>query len=372
EAGWSDLLQLSYKWRVTPQVWQRLQALEIALDPTIKQEFAQLCRMVAVQSSTASYRSAHVLHRLNQAGVNAIAFKGIGLIAGLYGKPGDRMVGDVDILIPPADLSATCTALTELGFSADIDGNLTEYLDYLATRTREDNYFLVLKDAKGFEIDLHWQLKAIAGVQLNVQDLIDRAVTVSLHSQPVRVANPVDAILLTAHHSLRDDFAPKTALKDLCDLSAWWAVRDRWALDNLITQAQATGLTQALLCLWQVLADLNPDSPVSAGIAQFAATLSAADQETARSLSELFHWQLQGNSVNRDLLHSLNFETIKRFIVRRLQKGATLSFDQSLWGIRHNRQLSWAKFQRLWHDLTTLDRRKLNAYKALSHIQNRK
>ncbi|HEY9644825.1 MAG TPA: nucleotidyltransferase family protein, partial [Chroococcidiopsis sp.] len=95
EAGWSDLLQLSYKWRVTPQVWQRLQALEITLDPTVKQEFAQLCRMVAVQSSTASYRSAHVLHRLNQAGVNAIAFKGIGLIAGLYGKPGDRMVGDV-------------------------------------------------------------------------------------------------------------------------------------------------------------------------------------------------------------------------------------------------------------------------------------
>ena len=136
---WHELLALSFKWRVTPQLWQRLQSLKIALPGGIRSEFGKLCRVIAVQSTTAAHRSLRVMQALGAAGIEAVAFKGIGVMAGLYPKPSDRMVGDVDILIAPEDLEGAIVALIAIDFTPLLPGELTDYLDYLHHRNRSDN-----------------------------------------------------------------------------------------------------------------------------------------------------------------------------------------------------------------------------------------
>jgi hypothetical protein len=99
--------------------------------------------------------------------------------------------------------------------------------------------------------------------------------------------------------------------------------------------------------------------------------LTAEIRSTAQNLQSLFTLQLHGENLNRDLVNGLNWSTVQRFIRRRLQKGGTLSFDQSLWGIRHSGAFNFKKVQRLFQTLLQLDRQKLDAYKALSNLQDR-
>jgi hypothetical protein len=366
---WHDLLTLSFQWRVTPQLWQRLQTLAIDLEPAVRSQFGQICRSVMVQSTTAAHRSTQVMAALAAAGISAVAFKGIGVMAGLYGKPSDRMVGDVDILIAPEDLAATMDTLIPLGFTPVLPGDLTDYLDYLQYRTRADNLFLVFKDASGFEIDLHWGLKAIAGVEFSVTEILTRAETVTLLNRPIRVASPADAMLLSVHHSVRDDLAPASAIKDLCDLQAWWNCRDRWSPQTVMQQATAVGLAHPLLALWQILADLDSAHPVSAEVTPLRASLPVREQAIVRHLKTLLTLQIAGETINRDLIHTLSWQTVKRFITRRFQKGKTVSFDQALWGINHHSHSKWSKVCQLVQAFLNLNRQKLEAYKALSHLQ---
>jgi hypothetical protein len=368
---WRDLLALSFQWRVTPQLWQRLQSVEPGLPPEVRQEFSRLCRVIAVQSTTAAHRSVKVMQALEAAGVKAVAFKGIGVMASLYAKPRDRMVGDVDILIEPEALPAVFEVLQPLGFTPVLPGELKDYLEYLAHRTRADNLFLIFKDASGFEVDLHWGLKATAGVEFSVAGILERRETVTLLQQPILVASPVDAMLLSVHHSVRDDLAPVSAVKDLCDLQQWWMNRDRWQLDAVIQQARATGLLAPLLALWQTLADRNATHPSHQTSDYLHTLLSPQDWTAAQSLQRLLVLQLAGENLNRDLVNGLNWTTVQRFIRRRLQKGNTLAFDQSLWGIRHSNAFNLNKIRRLLRALTGLDREKLDAYKALSKLQDR-
>jgi len=368
---WRPMLELSFKWRVTPQLWQRLQYLEIDLPDTVRGEFSQLCRVIAVQSTTAAHRSVRVMSTLNAAGIEAVAFKGIGVMASLYTKPSDRMVGDVDILIAPESLEAAIAALTSTGFAPVLPGDLNDYLDYLHHRTRADNLFLILKDASGFEIDLHWGLKATAGVEFSVADILSRAVTATLLNQSIQVTNPIDAMLLSVHHSVRDDLAPASAIKDLCDLHTWWMNRDRWELGSVIHQAEKTGLLAPLIALWQILASHDATHPAQREFQGIHTHLTTEILSTAQNLQSLFTLQLQGENLNRDLVNGLNWSTVQRFIRRRLQKGGTLSFDQSLWGIRHSGAFNFKKIQRLFKTLFQLDRKKLDAYKALSKLQDR-
>lgn len=367
---WSQALKLSFDWRVTPQFWQRIQDLSIELPESTRKEIAGLCRIVSIKSTTAAHRSSQVLAHLAAADIPAIAFKGIGVMASLYAKPSDRMVGDLDLLICPTHLEATCKSLDSIGFKPVVSGDLTDYLAYLEHRTRQDNLFLIFKDSSGFEIDLHWGLKAIGGYPFPVSKVIKRATYSHLLGQTIAVASPIDAMLLATHHSIRDDFAPPSSVKDLCDLQAWWGKSQDWSVAALAHQAKQVGLLVPLLALWRVLAEYNSTGAAAKGVQAIQTLLPSTEQEQAHHLALLFHWQLYGEAINRDVLHSLNLTTLARFIKRRFQQRQTLAFDQILWGVQSNSRIALSKRQQLLTTLRQLNPRKLSAYRTLATLQN--
>jgi hypothetical protein len=63
--------------------------------------------------------AAEVLSVLREAGVETIALKGIALAVGAYGDVGVRPMGDVDVLVRPADGDTALAALTAAGWFAE-------------------------------------------------------------------------------------------------------------------------------------------------------------------------------------------------------------------------------------------------------------
>jgi len=327
---WDHAVAVSIAWRVVPQVRRRLGDLANAPGEAAQRRLHDASVAAALQSTTLAHRAAAVLQHLDAAGVPALPFKGVAAIADLYGGPGRRMLSDIDVLVAPDQLRAACAALQELGFTPVVE-RFNEYVAYLEHRPYEGalsgHYFLVLIDADHVEVDLHWRLGTRPPPALEAGNLITRAVTAQLYRTTIRVPAPADAMALTAHHVLRDNFAPDTAVKDLCDLAAWWeAEGTRWRLPEVVRDVQRCGMAVPLLALWEVLASVDGGSRVGDGVDALAAACTRRERRDATRLASLFHAQATGGRLNPDLLRLLSPMVIARFVRRRVQHRAQVDY----------------------------------------------
>jgi len=372
---WDHAVALSVAWRVVPQLRRRLAALSISPDEAVQRRLHNVSVAAALQSTALAHRAVAVLHQLNNAGVPALTFKGIAGIADLYAGPGQRMVSDIDVLVDPDRLAAACEALKVLGFNPVVD-RLNEYVDYLERRPYEGafsgHYFLVLIDADDIEVDLHWRLGTRPPPPLAASRLIARAGAARLYRNAIPVPAPADAIVLTAHHVLRDNFAPETTVKDLCDLAAWWEVEgSRWHIAEVVTHAQQCGVSVPLLALWKILVSFDAASRARDGVEQLAAVCAPREREDATRLAGLFQAQVEGGRLNPDLLRLLSPTVIARFVSRRLRRRAAVDyFTRHMEAEMHlepHRSFT-ERVGRLFRDLLRLRGRTLSGYRALLRV----
>src|SRR3989337_1641292 len=101
---WKWALGLSDLWRVIPQFRRRIRQLNVTLPPELSQNLRRASVIGTVQSVAALRRCVDILHLLEIEGIEALAFKGVGLMGNLYSSPSARMVTDVDVLIDGSNL----------------------------------------------------------------------------------------------------------------------------------------------------------------------------------------------------------------------------------------------------------------------------
>lgn len=373
--GWPQVVRLAHAWRVTPELRQRTIAHALPLNASAQRALREQSAAAAAHATLIAHRAATALAQLARAAVPAVAFKGIGAVAGLYRGAGQRMVSDIDVLIRSADIEPSCDAVHAIGFTPTVD-RLHDYIAYLDQRPYEGafsgNHFLVLKDADGVEIDLHWRLGTRPPPALTAEAVIARAEPASLFGIGIHVAAPPDAIVLAAHHVLRDNFNPATAVKDLSDIAAWWSVQPaRWVIADVVSHAQRSGLAVPLFALWIILVSFNPDSPAQAGVVHFTRMCNQREHADATRLCELFHAQLSGRRLNLDLLRLLSPTVIARFLTRRVRTQATVDYFSG----RLQREMGLAPHQtlaqrarQLLRDLMTLRPHTLGGYRALLRV----
>ncbi len=375
-ARWPAAVAMAAAWRVVPALRRRTGELGAGLDAESARDLGVRSRAAAMQATAVAHRAAAVLAALRTAGVPAVPFKGVGVIASLYRGAGQRMVQDMDILVAAPHVAAAADVFRGLGF-APITDRFAEYMEYLRDRPREGafagNQYLIFTDVDRLEIDLHWQLGVRPPPALDAAGIIARAEPARLFGVDISAPAPPDAMLLTAHHVLRDGFAPATAIKDLCDLAAWWwEPSGRWTVAEVTAHARAAGLTVPLLALWKILASFDTTAALVEGTAALAGVCNAAERADAERLAQVFHWQLRHGQLNGDVLQLLSPLVVLRFLVRRLRRRRTLEyFDERIeselglppppsYGIR---------VTRLLRDLCRLERSVLTGYRALLRAQ---
>jgi hypothetical protein len=327
EGVWGPALGLATAWRVVPQLRRRLAALSVELEAHTHRQLHEACIIAAIQSTAVTHRASVVLERLLGAGVPAMAFKGVGLIANLYPGPGQRMVNDADLLVKRDDLERTWAVLGDLRFTPVVEEPLAYVRDLDDYRPFEGaflgNQCLVFVDADQVQIDLHWRLTVRPLAPMATENILRRAERVTLFGRQVRVAAPVDAITLTAHHAIRQNFAPASTLKDLADLRAWWSVQPvRWSPREVSEHAHQSGLGVPLQALWRILTTFDSATLAQSGVDTLSSRLSRREDQDATLLADLFHLQLQQGQVNQDLLCLLSPVTIKRFLLKRYRAPA--------------------------------------------------
>jgi hypothetical protein len=314
EAAWGETVALAARWKVVPQLLARIQSLRIALPGEETRALRREFLRAYGQSSSRAERTALAMRALEQAGIAVAAFKGVAAMAVLYGGPKQRSIGDGDLLITRKDIAAAVECVERIGFRRKGEETLAEYLGFVENAPRfAGNEALALYGEDGSEIDLHWSL---AGSGLPVEEILERAEKAGLLGAPIPVVDAADGLLLTIHHAIREDLALESICRDLLDARLWCErLEQRGEFEAAIRRAATAGSRAALLSVCSLLGSYD-DASAAARLAQLlGAAASRSERQSARRLTELFHYQMERGRLQKDVLllvHSRPWRQILR------------------------------------------------------------
>jgi hypothetical protein len=379
-ALWPTAVALSGQWRMTPVLRDRLTRpgpIQDAarLDDATTTRLREMVVAASAYSALAVARANEAFELLEHDGVEAVAIKGIGLIASLYGHRSLRMVGDLDVLIAEGTYPAARAALERGGY-ADENLNLERHLSDIEVSSRVHNVARNLT-RDGFEIDVHWQFGANPPAGLRSERIIANALPARLAGRTIRVAAPADAMAIAAHHALRGYFGAHETVKDAYDLGAWWRLKaGAWNLEDVLQTASEAEVETALCALWMLVASRDAVHPCATGIAACRARLTARAWREAEALAAFCEEQFECGARAERTVQLFDAVTLTRTIAgraRRVFTGAPPDGLPSLSVARrplHQRvRGAIARIARVTRELTRV--RSHTGYRALARAQAR-
>lgn len=253
---WDFFLLLCRHHRVMPLVYRGLSAAGISVPESTLSEL----KVASNENVVSAFRYISEVRRLSdlleQAGISVRVLKGVPLSQAIFGDPGVRDVGDIDLLIPPGlEEKADRILLADGFYRHDPAGRLTPRRRGSWQKHGKD--YTYRADRNAFEIDLHWRLfrnpympgNALADMHIPGEEV--RFGEISLTVLP----RDRSFLFLCVHGALDGWFR----FKSLIDLAALWRgfqAEQRSALteqarghDILPEMVSALGLAQELRLL---------------------------------------------------------------------------------------------------------------------------
>jgi hypothetical protein len=152
---------------------------------------------------------AHLIWSLNSVGVRPVLLKGAAaLVGGLYPTSGDRMIGDIDVLIPVPMLSQVFDKLTSLGYRVQParDGSPLD-LDTEGFETRNYQYPSIDSPDWPTKVELHVHAVPLPFIKLlHSAEIFREATPFSWRGGECLLPSPTHFILHNVIHAFLQDF----------------------------------------------------------------------------------------------------------------------------------------------------------------------
>jgi hypothetical protein len=226
---WGRLREALHRRRLLPPLGPRI--VELAdghADPGFRAAVDEAIEAGRRQAVLLQLVSGKVMTALAEVGIRSATLKGAHLAEAIYGDPGRRLAGDVDLLVEAGQLDAAVGVVRELGYAAPSDHVAADGLPQL-------HFALVHERRELPPVELHWRIhwyeRSFAG-----ECLLPPEPDPSGHWRPA-AADELAALLL---FYARDGFVD---LRIAADIAAWWDARgdqlEAWALDDVVRRYPA-------------------------------------------------------------------------------------------------------------------------------------
>ena len=195
-----------------------------------------------------------ILNRLQPAGIAVMPYKGLTLAEQMYGDIALRPAGDIDLLIRPGDFCCIKQAVSELGYTPHQQLSEAEERAYL-----ESGYECTFdSDAGRNLLEVQWAVQPrFYAVDVDVNALFQRAVTVSVAGHQMKTPSPEDQLLILSVHAAKHVWG---RLIWLCDIARIAQLPDlNW--DWITREAGTLGIAR-ILRITLLLANRFLDAPL--------------------------------------------------------------------------------------------------------------
>lgn len=276
---WDGLVIFANQEGLAPLLYDALRSQHLATAPAaFVQALERSYQQTAVYNTLLSLALGDVLRWLAAARIPVIVLKGAALGETLYGNPALRPIADIDLLLRPEDVPATCRLLAEQGYYRfDQEPQAGLALAF------ENEIVLRKPDSVPVTLELHWSLLDSPYYQRRLQ--LDwfwqtaRALSVA-GVESLVLGLEAEVLYLCAHLVLHHQGQGWRWLMDIAGLAASEVEHLNWPL--LLEKAQAYDLVTPLqTVLPQLAADWGVPIPHPWLAAVQAVPVSPAEQRVA-------------------------------------------------------------------------------------------
>jgi hypothetical protein len=229
-----------------------------------------------------------ILEQLEGAGVEVMPYKGVALAEAAYGDMALRQSGDIDLLVRAADLTRIKTAVGALGYVPHLQLSAAEERAYLLS-----GYECAFDGPAGRNLlEVQWAIQPrFYAVDLSLEDLFQRSVTVRVAGRAMKTLSPEDQILVLSVHAAKHVWGRLIWLRDIAQIIETPGLNWNW----LIAQARALGMTRIL---WVTL--LLVDRLLGLPVPDPCRDLVLADPAAAELTDEIGAYLLLGTSYSTE------------------------------------------------------------------------
>jgi hypothetical protein len=242
--NWTTVVELALAHRLTPALLAALEATnELPVPPEILDALRVNCRHLQAITDAHVAELFSILDDLDREGVVAVPFKGPLLAELLFGAPGLRVPGDLDILVAPADVRRVCRLLESRGY-VDAEGPpLTAVQDEMYRRLQCEYFFIRERD--GMVVEPHWGLSQHRlAIDADYAGMLSRARPMRLAGRVVPMLAPEDLLLALCIHGAKHQWERLAWIRDVAALLAESPQLD---VEACVAHARSHGCERLLL-----------------------------------------------------------------------------------------------------------------------------
>ena len=151
KADWQRIMELAQKQSVAPLLYVRLKERSITPTPATAQQLREMYLASVARNTRLLHEVGNIFRALQAADIPVIPLKGACLAEAVYGNLALRQIGDVDLLVKPADLIKALTCLRTFGYAAkhsfetESERQVSQHMPQLSKRG-------------GVTLELHWTI----------------------------------------------------------------------------------------------------------------------------------------------------------------------------------------------------------------------
>ncbi len=228
---WPVILQRAGSHQVYPLLYRNLRDLGFPGVPeAVETELKSLFLTNAFRNQLLAEELARVLGLLSEAGIRVIPLKGVALAQALYGDAAARVCVDIDILVPPKDVTQAIQLILASGYHAE---SSHPYFSQLTLR--HGRHFHAVREGRGisFVVEVHWKLVQHSSKNEEaVNDLWAEARPQTCFGQPAFSFSPEWEFLYLSIHAADHDWQILKWLADIHQAALSGAVNWQKAMEK--------------------------------------------------------------------------------------------------------------------------------------------
>jgi hypothetical protein len=212
-ADWQRIVEAAQKQSVAPMLYARLKERGITPSPMAVQRLREIYLASIKRNTRLLHEVGNILSAFQAADIPVIPLKGACLAEAVYGNLALRQIGDVDLLVKPADLTKALDVLRTLGYAA-------KHSFEIESERQESQHMPQLSKRGGVTLEIHWTIVNPRNkVHFDESDLDQvwlRAAPAKIGGVQVLMLSPMDLLWhLCLHASVQHRF-------DCIGLRSFW------------------------------------------------------------------------------------------------------------------------------------------------------
>ena len=192
---WEEVIPIAARHLLLPALWKALCRKNLIgeLDPSVRDFLNEIYGLNASRNSRLKSQATEIVDTFSHAGIASVLLKGAAfLFDGVPEDSGERMMLDLDVLVPQRDLTQSISVLTNLGYEAIGDQKL------------EHHHPPLFRQGDVATVEVHWHICEEATL-LPSEHVFSEATGLNAGSSRVWIPSPSHRIIHNLFHAAVQD-----------------------------------------------------------------------------------------------------------------------------------------------------------------------